>query len=129
MSGNSRTWWLTSGSSQATRMTSRNESSNWATGCSTPSGPTSSSAPWMTSSSAGGSHPMCEPHFLQGVNERSTMSIGAMTPVASHTPLEEFLQAYAEEVGGVWDEVEPQVYDLMLPSAGRSDEPEIVRLV
>jgi len=57
------------------------------------------------------------------------MSIDASNPLPSHTPLEEFLRAYAEVVGGVWDEVEPQVYDLMLPAAGRAREPEIVRLV
>lgn len=56
----------------------------------------------------------------------------SMDPTAlslSHTPLEEFLEAYAEEVGGVWDEVEPQVYDLMLPAAAHGAEPEVVRLV
>lgn len=57
------------------------------------------------------------------------MTIDPTTSVASHTPLEEFLRAYADEVGGVWDEVEPQVYDLMLPAAGHSEEPQIVRLV
>jgi len=57
------------------------------------------------------------------------MSIDASNPLPSHTPLEEFLRAYAEVVGGVWDEVEPQVYDLMLPAAGPVREPEIVRLV
>ena len=47
------------------------------------------------------------------------MSMDATTSGPSHTPLEEFLRAYAEVVGGVWDEVEPQVYDLMLPAAAR----------
>ena len=31
------------------------------------------------------------------------------------SPLEEFLRDYAEVAGGLWDEIEPQVYDLMLP--------------
>jgi hypothetical protein len=31
------------------------------------------------------------------------------------TPLEGFVRDYVEGVGGVWDEVEPQVYDLLLP--------------
>ncbi|MGO9924492.1 MAG: hypothetical protein ACLQIB_58665 [Isosphaeraceae bacterium] len=57
------------------------------------------------------------------------MSMDATTSGPSHTPLEEFLRAYAEVVGGVWDEVEPQVYDLMLPAAARAREAEIVRLV
>ncbi|HEX8200272.1 MAG TPA: hypothetical protein VF590_07280 [Isosphaeraceae bacterium] len=39
------------------------------------------------------------------------------------SPLEGFLRDYAEVVGGMWDEVEPQVYDLMLPAEG-----EIVRI-
>jgi hypothetical protein len=39
----------------------------------------------------------------------------------SHSILEEFVLDYAEAVGGAWDEVEPQVYDLLLPSeAGAS---------
>ena len=50
---------------------------------------------------------------------------------APAAPLEEFLRDYAETTGGVWDEVEPQVYDLMLPGGGTSaaGEPEMVRLV
>jgi hypothetical protein len=44
--------------------------------------------------------------------------------------LESFLRDYAEVTGGMWDEVEPQVYDLMLPSGSESTgEPEMVRLV
>jgi hypothetical protein len=31
------------------------------------------------------------------------------------SPLESFLRDYADVSGGLWDEVEPQVYDLMLP--------------
>jgi hypothetical protein len=56
------------------------------------------------------------------------MSIEANPLGPSHSPLEEFLSGYAEVAGGMWDEVEPQVYDLMLPGRG-SEEPEIVRLV
>ena len=56
------------------------------------------------------------------------MATDTDTPSLFHTPLEDFLRSYAELVGGVWDEVEPQVYDLMLPAAGRTREPEIVRL-
>jgi hypothetical protein len=46
----------------------------------------------------------------------------------SHSPLEEFLRGYAEVSGGLWDEIEPQVYDLMLPGRAAAAEPEIVRL-
>ena len=46
----------------------------------------------------------------------------------SHSPLEEFLRDYAEVSGGLWDEIEPQVYDLMLPGRHGAGEPEIVRL-
>lgn len=42
-----------------------------------------------------------------------------------HSPLEAFLRDYAEVVGGLWEEVEPQVYDLMLPADG---DPEVVRV-
>jgi hypothetical protein len=45
-----------------------------------------------------------------------------------HSPLEKFLRDYAEVTGGIWDEIEPQVYDLMLPGQERLDEPEVVRL-
>jgi hypothetical protein len=48
----------------------------------------------------------------------------------AHSPLEAFLRDYADVAGGVWDEVEPQVYDLMLPASGGRDaeEAEIVRV-
>lgn len=44
------------------------------------------------------------------------------------SPLESFLRDYAEAVGGVCDEVEPQVYDLMLPPAAEGSDAEIVRV-
>ena len=47
------------------------------------------------------------------------------------SPLEEFIRDYAENVGGAWDEVEPQVYDLLLPAAGKEShflEQSIVRV-
>jgi hypothetical protein len=37
----------------------------------------------------------------------------------SASPLEEFFRDYVEVIGGVWDEVEPQVYDVLLPHAER----------
>ena len=46
----------------------------------------------------------------------------------SHSPLEEFLRDYAETSGGLWDEIEPRVYDLMLPGQSKAGEPEIMRL-
>ena len=46
----------------------------------------------------------------------------------SDSPLEEFLRGYAEVSGGLWDEIEPQVYDLMLPGRTAAAEPEMVRL-
>src|ERR1700722_6607044 len=33
------------------------------------------------------------------------------------SPLETFLRDYLETVGGAWDEVEPQVYDVILPAS------------
>lgn len=46
----------------------------------------------------------------------------------AQSPLEEFLRDYADVTGGMWDEVEPQVYDLMLPPSSPSAEPEVVRV-
>jgi hypothetical protein len=37
------------------------------------------------------------------------------TEAEAHTPLEKFLRDYADTTGGLWEEIEPQVYDLMLP--------------
>src|SRR5947209_2285045 len=43
--------------------------------------------------------------------------------------LEEFVRDYVEATGGVWDEVEPQVYDVLLPAAGPGGEArEVVRV-
>lgn len=36
-----------------------------------------------------------------------------------HSPLEEFVRDYVEVAGGVWDEIEPEVYDVLLPSEGK----------
>src|SRR5208283_4937928 len=44
------------------------------------------------------------------------------------SPLEQFLRDYAEASGGMWDEVEPQVYDLMLPARESDGEPKVVRI-
>ncbi len=38
-----------------------------------------------------------------------------ITP-GSSSPLEEFVRDYVEATGGVWDEVEPEVYDILLPA-------------
>jgi hypothetical protein len=35
------------------------------------------------------------------------------------SPLEEFVRDYVEVAGGVWDEIEPEVYDVLLPSEGK----------
>ena len=43
------------------------------------------------------------------------MSTDLDSPGSAPSPLEAFLRDYAETTGGLWDEVEPQVYDLMLP--------------
>jgi hypothetical protein len=41
-----------------------------------------------------------------------------METAAVHSPLEEFVRDYVDVTGGVWDEIEPQVYDLLLPAEG-----------
>lgn len=58
------------------------------------------------------------------------MTNGAVPPLPDPTgsPLEAFFRDYAEAVGGVCEEVEPQVYDLMLPPAEGLADPEIVRV-
>jgi hypothetical protein len=48
-------------------------------------------------------------------------------PEVPRSPLESFLRDYVETVGGVWDEIEPQVYDLLLP-AGTAGEPGMLRV-
>ncbi|HEX7446125.1 MAG TPA: hypothetical protein VF306_01195 [Pirellulales bacterium] len=46
--------------------------------------------------------------------------------------LEQFVRDYVEVAGGVWDEIEPQVYDLLLPAGdaepGGPGNPEIPRI-
>jgi hypothetical protein len=49
------------------------------------------------------------------------MNADTRTPAEPHSPLEAFLRDYAEVVGGLWEEVEPQVYDLMLPDDGGAE--------
>lgn len=49
------------------------------------------------------------------------------------SPLESFLREYLDKTGGVWDEVEPQVYDVALPAGtelptGRGSDSGVVRL-
>lgn len=50
------------------------------------------------------------------------------------SPLESFLRDYADTAGGAWDEIEPQVYDLMLPRGAPDDplreglDPDILRV-
>jgi hypothetical protein len=56
------------------------------------------------------------------------MSTDINPPGSSPSPLEAFLRDYAEVTGGMWDEIEPQVYDLMLPGREGAGEPELVRL-
>jgi hypothetical protein len=44
----------------------------------------------------------------------------------AHSPLEGFVRDYADVTGGVWDEIEPQVYDLLLPVEGA--DPDTLRM-
>ncbi|MBV9122585.1 MAG: hypothetical protein JO112_04445 [Planctomycetes bacterium] len=51
-------------------------------------------------------------------------------PPAHQSPLEEFVREYVETIGGAWDEVEPQVYDVLLP-VGEASSPsaaEVLRM-
>src|ERR1019366_472408 len=45
-----------------------------------------------------------------------------MATAAVHSPLEAFVRDYVDVTGGVWDEIEPQVYDLLLPAEGAGAE-------
>jgi hypothetical protein len=44
------------------------------------------------------------------------------------SPLEAFVRVYLDTVGGVWDEVEPQVYDVLLPGATTAGEGGMARI-
>jgi hypothetical protein len=44
------------------------------------------------------------------------------------SPLEEFVRDYVEVTGGAWDEVEPQVYDVLLPATEPGEGQCIVRI-
>lgn len=50
------------------------------------------------------------------------MSIATSDPTPSLSPLESFVRDYVEVIGGAWDTVEPQVYDVLLPGAPGSDD-------
>ena len=58
------------------------------------------------------------------------MSVGPMETEGTRSPLERFVRDYVEAAGGVWDEIEPQVYDVMLPAATQEGEgePGVLRL-
>src|SRR5262249_47859310 len=68
--------------------------------------------------------PLGPPTFPRGP---APMSVDAQDPTEPRSPLEAFLRDYAEVVGGLWEEVEPQVYDLMLPEHGPRS-PGVVRV-
>jgi hypothetical protein len=44
------------------------------------------------------------------------------------SPLEDFVRDYVAVEGGDWDEIEPQVYDLLLPASDSAQGREIVRV-
>src|SRR5881227_3729468 len=89
----------TCGRSRPTRMTSHGAWRSWDRACSPPSRLTSNSAVTTTSCLA-----IALPHRDR---RRSNME---------PTPLETFVRDYVETAGGVWDEVEPEVYDILLPA-------------
>ncbi|MCC6680955.1 MAG: hypothetical protein IT445_08640 [Phycisphaeraceae bacterium] len=51
-----------------------------------------------------------------------------MTDTTSHHPIEHFIRQYLPEAGGVWECVEPQVYDLLLPETLQEDQ-DVARVV
>ena len=59
------------------------------------------------------------------------MSLGPPVVATARSPLEQFVRDYVEATGGVWDEIEPQVYDVMVPAGadrGADEEPALLRL-
>ena len=59
------------------------------------------------------------------------MPIPLFDSQAARTPLEQFVRDYVDVTGGVWDEIEPQVYDMIVPSAEdrhEDAEPAMIRL-
>lgn len=40
------------------------------------------------------------------------------------SPLEAFVRTYLETAGGAWEEVEPQVYDVLLPDTAATSGPQ-----
>src|SRR5437879_10893010 len=51
-----------------------------------------------------------------GLPRRADMDAVAGKEPVTRTALEEFVRDYVETIGGAWDEVEPQVYDVLIPS-------------
>jgi hypothetical protein len=56
------------------------------------------------------------------------MDAAASAIPAAHSPLEDFVRDYVEVLGGVWDEIEPQVYDVLVPAGADTQDREIVRI-
>jgi hypothetical protein len=60
------------------------------------------------------------------------MSLSLLEPHTDRSPLEQFVRDYVDVTGGVWDEIEPQVYDVIVPTAedgrGGGAEPALIRL-
>jgi hypothetical protein len=48
--------------------------------------------------------------------------------MSAPSPLEGFVRDYVEATDGVWDEVEPQVYDVLLPAGPGGEEGGVVRI-
>ena len=48
--------------------------------------------------------------------------------MATLSPLEAFVRDYVEAAGGAWDEVEPQVYDVLLPAGPAGEDREVLRV-
>src|SRR5688572_23142169 len=99
------------GAPRAASTTSRSAWRPWGTGSSRPSRLTSASAVTTRPSSRTGSRRRGE------VGMRDSKNL--LGHVLSEGPpgLEGFVRRYADAAGGTWEEVEPQVYDLLLPHA------------
>jgi hypothetical protein len=52
-----------------------------------------------------------------------------MTAMTALSPLEVFVRDYVEASGGAWDEVEPQVYDVLLPAGVEDGRGQVIQRI
>src|SRR5262249_8980217 len=109
------------GPSPATRTISRRAWKSWAIACWPRRRRMWSNGPTTTNCSATGLRPNRDRFGGTTAESRKDNTI-IMETTAVHSPLEAFVRDYVVRTGGVLDELEPQVYDLLLPTEGAGAE-------